>query len=205
MRRSTIGVLSAAALVALGAVFAVVASGASKDSNGSNFQANSFKQNYTHTCTDQSSADGGGMPGDDMDQDGDTISFTGFKALWPPNHKYRYVTITATDNGPDSIVADHVRLSVVTDSNEPELGLGSGHTLMDANPNPASAEGDGSASVTIGLRGERDGKDLTHQFKGRTYTLHASANYDGTAAMANPTENCHADFTVRVPHDMGHG
>lgn len=206
MRRSTIGALFALGLAALGALaFAVAASGASQSSNGSNVQANSVRT-ITHTCTDTGS--GGGMQGDDMDNDGDTITFSGPTVLWPPNHKYRTVTITASDNdnAVESVLDnDYTTLDTMTASNEPELGMGSGHTLNDANPAVGNASGNETATQQIQLRGERDGRDPTHQFNGRTYTIRAHATFDGSNGIMNPTETCNATFTVRVPHDMGHG
>jgi hypothetical protein len=196
MRRSILGLMSAAALAALG-IFALVgpASGA-PGTNGSNAQSNSVKT-VTHDCTD--TGNGGGMSMDDMDGDHDTIAFSGPTVLWPPNHKYRTVTITATD-GDSGLVpevgSEAVTLNTMTTSNQPELGVGSGHTLNDANPAVGNASGDGSATQTIQLRGERAGKDPTKA--GRTYTIQAMATYDGSMM-----EHCSATFTVTVPHDMG--
>src|SRR5262245_33372300 len=125
MRKGTIGLISLVVLAAL-AVFAAlgtIASGA-PGTNGSNAQSNSVKT-ITHDCRDTSN--GGGMVGDDMDQDGDTIAFSGPTVLWPPNHKYRTVTITATDNGSLEVPGmDYVTLDTATTSDQPELGLGSG-------------------------------------------------------------------------------
>jgi hypothetical protein len=192
------------ALGGLGLLLFVAAGGGSAagspTTNGSNAQSNSIKT-ITHTCTDTSH--GGGMPGDDADYDGDTISFSGATVLWPPNHKYRTVTITATDTdtGGELIVDyDYTTLHTMAVSNQPELGGGSGHTLDDTNPATASTSGNESASQDIQLRGERAGHDPTKA--GRTYTITAMATFDGMGSM-NAAEHCNATFTVTVPHDMG--
>jgi hypothetical protein len=168
--------------------------------NGSNAQSNSVKT-ITHTCTDRST--GGGMSGDDMDNDGDTISFSGATVLWPPNHKYRTVTITATDTdtATELVDNDYTTLTTMATSNQPELGGGSGHTLDDTNPAAASTSGSESASQDIQLRGERAGHDPLKA--GRTYTITAMATFDGMGTMPNSSEHCNATFTVTVPHDMG--
>jgi hypothetical protein len=178
-----------------------VASGA-PGTNGSNAQSNSVKT-ISHDCRDTDQ--GGGMQGDDMDNDGDTIAFSGATVLWPPNHKYRTVTITATDNGDGESAGDYTTLHTVTTSDQPELGPGSGHSTGDADPAVGDANGNGSASQDIALRGERAG-----MFKeGRTYTIKATATFDGmegtdqSPPQPNMSERCSATFTVTVPHDMG--
>jgi hypothetical protein len=45
--------------------------------------------------------------------DGDNITFSGPTTLWPPNHKYRTVTITATD-----AQGENVSLMTTATSNE---------------------------------------------------------------------------------------
>src|SRR5687767_7478260 len=120
MRRSKIGAMFGLAGLAVFAVVGV-ATGASKDSNGSNIQANS-KTTDTRTC-----------PSTDFNMDGDTLTFDGFKVLWPPNHKMRTVTITATDvdNNPTGELSDDTTLSTSTTSDEPLNGLGDGNTPVD--------------------------------------------------------------------------
>jgi hypothetical protein len=174
------------------AVFAVVgvATGASKDSNGSNVQANSNTTD-TRTC-----------PSTDFNMDGDTLAFSGSTVLWPPNHKMRtvYVTATDVDNNPTGELSDSTSLSTTVTSNEPLNGPGDGNTPVDFTAPQMTTESDGTVTHAINLRGERAGKDPLHVFDGRTYTIHAMATYDG-----NPMDSCTQDFTVRVPHDMGHG
>jgi hypothetical protein len=127
--------------------------------------------------------------------DGDnSIVFNGPDKLWPPNHKYRYITITA-DGGKDPLgnpSSEMVSLSTTVTSDEGELEHGSGHTLLDANPPAAMNMGTGKTSVTHGLRGERSGRG-----DGRTYTIDAKATFD------NGLSSCEKTFTVTVPHDMG--
>ncbi|MFL5895451.1 MAG: hypothetical protein ACJ76Z_10090 [Thermoleophilaceae bacterium] len=123
---------------------------------------------------------------------GDTITFYGSKKLWPPNHKYRTVTITATESHPTPY-----SFTTMTTSNEGELDPGSGHTVLDAAP-PASSSptmlGPGSQSQDILLRAERDGGG-----SGRTYSIAVDARFDGGA------NDCQHTFTVTVPHDMRGG
>ena len=123
---------------------------------------------------------------------GDTITFYGATKLWPPNHKYRTVTITVSESHPTMY-----SFTTTTTSNEGALDPGSGHTLMDAAP-PTSASptmmGPGSQSQDILLRAERDGGG-----SGRTYSIAVDAKFDGGV------NDCQHTFTVTVPHDMRGG
>ena len=122
---------------------------------------------------------------------GDTITFYGSTKLWPPNHKYRTVTITVNESHPTMY-----SWSTMTTSNEGELDPGSGHTVGDAMP-PASSSsgmGPGSQSQDIMLRAERDGGG-----SGRTYSIAVDAKFDMGA------NDCQHTFTVTVPHDMRGG
>jgi hypothetical protein len=187
--------MSTVALAALG-VFALVgpASGA-PSTNGSNAQSNSVKS-ITHDCTADRGS-GGGMQTDDLNSDHDTITFQGPTVLWPPNHKYRTVTITSHDV--DGLVdpGDAVTANTTAASSDPDLTPGSGHTLNDATPATQTNNGTETVVQTVQLRGERSGRIKA----GRTYTLMVTAMFDnpGSANM----DQCHATFTVTVPHDMG--
>jgi hypothetical protein len=123
---------------------------------------------------------------------GDAITFYGSKKLWPPNHKYRTVTITVTENHPTMY-----SFTTATTSNEGALDPGSGHTPIDATP-PMSMSptmmGPGSQSQDILLRAERDGGG-----SGRTYSIAVDAKFDGGL------NDCQHTFTVTVPHDMRGG
>jgi hypothetical protein len=123
---------------------------------------------------------------------GDTITFYGSKKLWPPNHKYRTVTITVTESHPTPY-----SFTTATTSNEGELDPGSGHTLLDAAPPMSESPtmlGPGSQSQDILLRAERDGGG-----SGRTYSIAVDAKFDGGV------NDCQHTFTVTVPHDMRGG
>jgi hypothetical protein len=138
------------------------------------------------------------MAADDMDKDGDTITFEGPTVLWPPNHKYVTETITATDKDQGaelSLDPEGVTLMTVASSNQPEFGMGSGHTAHDAVAVEAT-NGEDSATQNVELRAERNGVDPTKA--GRTYTIESTATFD------NMTDTCHATFTVHVPHDQSH-
>jgi hypothetical protein len=189
-------ILGAFGLCMSAALFVGVGSGA-----GASNHPSQQSSTITHTCNSASSGEGGGMMGDDMDGDGDTISITGPQVLWPPNHKYVYETITATDVDGVSETADLMdgtTLATMASSNQPEFGMGSGHTANDTVVLQAN-NGSETATQQVKLRAERDGVDPTKA--GRTYTIKATAMFDGSTIS---TEVCHASFTVTVPHDMGH-
>jgi hypothetical protein len=109
--------------------------------------------------------------------------------LWPPNHKYVRIAITAAatdvcDTSPSCRV-------VSVTSNEPVLGPGSGHTDPDwiiDDPGPKTSP----AHLGVRLRAERSGR-LT----GRVYTIRLSCG----DASGNTTPGL---TTVTVAHDQGH-
>ena len=102
--------------------------------------------------------------------------------LWPPNHKFRPVSlgsITAPDGDP-------VDLSVVTvTQDEPLNGLGDGDTSPDATRGPTASQ--------VYLRSERSGL-----LGGRVYRINYSA-VDAKGAV------CTGTASVGVPHDIGQG
>jgi hypothetical protein len=162
-------------LIAAGLLAVCVVSGAQAANNDVTDAKNQFpKSSQTVTCN------------------GDSITFQGSTKLWPPNHKYRTVTITVTETHPTMY-----SFTTMTTSNEGELDPGSGHTLLDAAP-PASSSpmmmGPGSQSQDILLRAERDGGG-----SGRTYSIAVDAKFDGGL------NDCQHTFTVTVPHDMRGG
>jgi hypothetical protein len=186
--------LALAALMLLVGVSVGAASG-----SGTHATTKSSSTTITHVCTNTS--DPGAMTSDDMDSDGDTISITGPTTLWPPNHKYVTETITATDSANEALTEaatdpDGVTLTTTAVSNQPDGGLGSGNTADDASVQTPT-NGSESATQVVKLRAERDGVDPTKA--GRTYTINAMATFDGSNL-----ESCNAQFTVHVPHDMGH-
>jgi predicted extracellular nuclease len=103
-------------------------------------------------------------------------------SLWPPNHKYREVTVTATgSDAPMTVVI------VDAKSSEADRGLG-----RDDKPNDIVITGDD----TVKLRAERfptGGRD----YNGRTYTLYLRIS-DGTQTLFTTAE-------VTVPHNQGRG
>jgi hypothetical protein len=110
--------------------------------------------------------------------DGDSITYSGPTSIWPPNHKYRDLSITATE-GSDLDPMDEVSLGTaghhdeVTESGE-EMN-GAGHTPLASDVSPAMAmdQGTGSATTNHRIRGERSGRG-----DGRTYTFDAMATFD---------------------------
>jgi len=120
-----------------------------------------------------------------------TIALTGSETLWPPNHKFRPYAITATSNLPN----DRVNLTSMVGNSDVVDGEelnGSGNTLTDVRPNPATGSGPSPLTVGQEIRGERSG----HSKAGRTYTFDIMANF-GMGTMP-----CAAQFTVTVPHDQ---
>jgi len=120
-----------------------------------------------------------------------SLSLTGSQTLWPPNHKFRYYTVSANSNAVDTDVS---LMSTVT-ANELTAGPGAGgpnHADF-ASPNPASASNSsgGNVSTQQGLRSERDGFG-----SGRVYTFNVMAAWD------HGLITCSAQFTVAVPHDQ---
>jgi hypothetical protein len=108
--------------------------------------------------------------------------------LWPPNHKFVSVSITATatdvcDTSPKCAI-------VSVTSNEPLQGPGSGNTIPDwilSDPGPKPSP----ASLGVLLRAERAGGG-----SGRIYTINVSCRDASGNATAGTT-------TVTVAHDQG--
>jgi hypothetical protein len=129
----------------------------------------------------------------------DQIVFEGDLKLWPPNHKYQDLSVTAVADDPDENVMltttvthdEYVEEFMPTspDDEEPEEEVGAGNTRDDARPFFAMDMGDGEAGTTHEVRAERSGRG-----DGRTYTVTADASFDGN--------ECSTEFLVEVPHDM---
>lgn len=101
--------------------------------------------------------------------------------LWPPNHKMRPIGLTVVAD--DTCGSVEWEITSIT-SNEPEDGLGDGHTAPDwciKQPNKAW------------VRAERAGRGT-----GRVYTLTVTASDESGNTASGSVE-------VRVPHDRGHG
>jgi hypothetical protein len=104
------------------------------------------------------------------------------RTLWPPNHKYRLITLSgATDPDGDTVT---LTITGVT-QDEPLNGLGDGDTSPDAKAGPASEQ--------VFVRAERSG-----QRNGRVYRI-AFSGSDGKGGT------CTGSGTVGVPHDQGTG
>lgn len=104
------------------------------------------------------------------------------KTLWPPNHKFRLVTLGGGTD-PDG---DDVTLTITgVTQDEPVNGVGDGNTSPDAVA--------GTLPNTVRLRAERSGAG-----DGRVYRI-AFTGSDGQGGT------CSGTATVAVPHDMGAG
>jgi len=125
--------------------------------------------------------------------DGGTVTWSPNR-MWPPNHKVRDVTIsfnTTTEGDALSLSVDSV-----TNSEDPQSGSGAKHE-PDVTGVPASDTGTATqdpATVTIGLRAERDGRNKD----GRTYTINVTCSSVSGGGVPST-----AQLTVTVPHDQG--
>lgn len=131
---------------------------------------------------------------------GDELIFNGDLQMWPPNHKYQDLDVTAYDADGDG---DEITLTTTVthdeyvtewipaseDDEEPEEEVGAGNTQNDASPFFAMDSGTESVTNEHDVRSERSGRG-----DGRTYTVSATATFDG--------EECSAEWEVEVPHDM---
>ena len=97
--------------------------------------------------------------------------------LWPPNHKYRTVTMTAVDSGGAPLTVD----ILVAVSSEADAGLGPDDVPIDIVI---------TGPATVRLRAER------FALEGRTYTITAYVT-----SASGQTQLVTA--TVLVPHDLG--
>ena len=122
-----------------------------------------------------------------------TIAITGPETLWPPNHKYVDVVVTATDTDGDEVTlateGTHDQYVEGTEQN------GAGNTAEDVSP-AASGDvmGTGTASTMHQVRAERAGPDQT----GRVYTI----SYE---ASGGADDTCMGSFDIFVPHDQRGG
>lgn len=133
--------------------------------------------------------------------DGGDITYVGPTKLWPPNHKYNTATVTAIDEDPDDNVTLVTTATHDQYDGEGEEVVGSGNTDEDIEPSAETeVMGTGSASQEFKMRAERSGTIK----EGRTYTITADAVFtdsDGDGSSSEMSE-CHAEFTIQVPHDM---
>lgn len=135
----------------------------------------------------------------DAEGNDDLIVFEGDLVMWPPNHKYQDLGVTAVADDADEEVTltttvthdEYVESFTPTspEDEEPEEEVGAGNTRDDARPFFAMDMGTGEASTSHDVRSERSGRG-----DGRTYTIGVTATFDG--------EECSTAFEVVVPHDM---
>lgn len=121
--------------------------------------------------------------------DSDVVVFEGARTLWPPNHKYQPVTITAEATEDPN---DDVTIATVVSHNQEGLNGAGDPSAPDVIPPAAADAGKGKASVEHLIAAERSGRDM----EGRTYTIEATATFN------MGTKECTETFEVYVPHDM---
>jgi hypothetical protein len=125
---------------------------------------------------------------------GDAVNWFGATTLWPPNHKFVPVSVTADGSDTNEGVSITVT-PVVTDA----VG-GDGGAQHDPDYTPAgspTATGTGTATVPFELRAERSGRG-----EGRTYTINWSATFDNGTKTCASDDDGQSPFVVSVPHDM---
>ena len=127
--------------------------------------------------------------------DGNTVVYDGPLEMWPPNHKYRNLTVTATDDEPANTVTlttTGTHDEYLEDGTEMNGAGNSDDDFFSSDPMGMSS-GQGTTTTSHRIRGERSGRG-----DGRVYTIHALATFsDG--------ESCEGDFFSTVPHDQGNG
>jgi hypothetical protein len=184
-----VGTGAASALVAPGVnlTTAKVAPGGNGDTAGTGGRRES-KESFTYECVDSTGA-----------KTGDTITYSGTTVAWPPNHKYRPMTITAVDKDEDGTVelttsGSHDQM--LADGSEMN-GAGNTDPVTDVSPPMIMDAAEGTNANTHQFRGERSGRDKS----GRTYTWTADAVFDADSLM--PRQCSAPDFHSTVPHDQG--
>ena len=131
---------------------------------------------------------------DDNNEDGSlTVAINGPEKLWPPNHKYVDVSVTATDSDGSDVMLETEGTHEQYAEDGTEMN-GAGNTADDVSPAAASGMGAGSATTSHDVRAERSGQDQT----GRTYTI----TYE---AESSDGGTCFGSFDILVPHDMRGG
>ena len=127
--------------------------------------------------------------------DGHTLTWSP-TAIWPPNHQYKTVTITYSDQNPDhdlALMVTGVSHDEVTDDGTELNGAGATPVATDGVITNPGGTGKGSVKATVDVRAERSGKG-----NGRTYTItYTAKSMDGDSE----DNDCSGSVTVDVPHD----
>jgi hypothetical protein len=116
--------------------------------------------------------------------------------LWPPNHKLRQISISATNKGNKQCNVTITRVS----QDEPATGdesMGSGNTYPDA----ANCTNSGNTSY-VSLRGERTGIPTSNGEEGFTAGRYYHVDY----TMEDPdcaSDPATGEAKALVPHDQG--
>jgi hypothetical protein len=114
--------------------------------------------------------------------------------LWPPNHKMRTVSLSATNEDGDAcdVTITDVRQDEAVDAK------GSGNTSPDA----ANCSNAGNASH-VDLRGERSGKATEEEEKGAGDGRYYHVLYKMNDPDSDDGDETIHDAKVLVPHDQG--
>jgi hypothetical protein len=132
---------------------------------------------------------------------GDELIFNGDLQMWPPNHKYQDLSVTALDADGDGdqitlttrLTHDEYLIDWIAGGRELRGARGGGRCRQHRRTTPgrSSPWTPGTESVTNEheVRSERSGRG-----DGRTYTIIADAMFDN--------DECSNTWEVEVPHDM---
>ncbi len=125
--------------------------------------------------------------------------------LWPPNHKYRDIMVTANvtadPRDPSNPPVDWQVVSVSSNQPDNATGVGDGNTTNDCyvqtayTTDPVSGQGFGM----VRARAERCGNTAAQYGMGRTYTIVVRAWARGLFQTFVAERSCQ----VYVPHDRG--
>ncbi len=124
--------------------------------------------------------------------------------LWPPNHKYRNIMVTADVSRDPSdrsdVTADWKVMTVTSDQPDDGDGIGDGETTNDCYVEVAySNDPEIGGYGMVKARAERCGETAAFLGRGRTYTIVVQAWARGRYVTRTATASCE----VYVPHDKG--
>jgi hypothetical protein len=133
--------------------------------------------------------------------------------LWPPNHKFVPITITASESDGDGDMVDVMIGQITNNDEDPTTHMdinGTGkpdaaaYTDEQGSNQDQSFSDPGSTTFNIALAAERSGHD---NGSGRTYDIPVTCTESGSMSDPDETSLAPATSTVHlkvfVPHDQG--